>query len=73
MKYIISESLNSGFFFSIFYFEISKLCNSEVLFSSNVPPTPYRSPKTFFWNKLGSNNKNIHLQDFKDAFLKYRF
>ena len=50
----ISELLNLGFLFSFFYFKISELCNSEVLFSLNVPPTPYRPSKTFFWIKLQS-------------------
>ena len=67
----MSELFNSGFFIFYFYFKISELCNSEVLFSLNTPPTPYRPSKTFCWIKLGSKNKNIHLQDFKDAFPKY--
>ena len=32
----------------------SENSNSEVLFSLNVPPTPYRSSKTLFWIKLQS-------------------
>ena len=50
----MSELLNSGFFFSFFYFKISELSNSEILFSLNVPPTHYRSSITFFWIKLQS-------------------
>ena len=45
----------------------------EVLLPLNAPPTPYRFSKTFFWIELGSKNKNIHLRDFKDPFLKYGF
>ena len=70
---MISELLESSLFFFFFHFKISELCNSEVLFSLNAAPTPYRPSKTFFWIKLGSKNKNIHLRDFKDAFLKYGF
>ena len=46
--------LTRVFYFLFFYFKISELCNSEVLFSLNVPPTPYRPSKTFFWIKLQS-------------------
>ena len=62
---------NSGILFSFFYFKIFELCNSEVLFSFNVPLTPYMPSKTFVWIKLGSEINNIHLRDFKDAFLKF--
>ena len=54
INYIISELLNSGFLFSIFYLKISEFSNFEVLFLLNVPPTRYRSSKTFFWIKLQS-------------------
>ena len=43
-----------GFLFSFFYFKISELSNSEVLFSLNVAPTPYKFSKVFFWIKLQS-------------------
>ena len=73
MKYLISELLNLGFLFSFFHFKISELCNSEVLFSLNAPPTLCRPSDSFAWIKLDSKNKTIHLRDFKDAFLKYGF
>ena len=54
------------FLFSFSYFKISELCNSEVWFSLNASPKPYRPSKPFFWTKLDSRNKNIHhLRDFK--------
>ena len=48
---MISELLNPGFFVLSFYFKISELCNSEVLFSLNAAPTHYRPSKLSF----GSN------------------
>ena len=68
MKYTISELLNLGFLFSFTYFRFP----SYVTFI-NVTPTPYRPSKTFFWIKMGSENRDIHLRDFKDAFIKYGF
>ena len=60
---------NSSFLFSFFSFnfKISELCNLEDLFSLNASPAPYRPSKTFFRIKLGSENKNVYLQDFRDA------
>ena len=53
---------------------ISELCNPEVLFHLNAPPTHYTfSSRTFIWIKLGSKNKNIQLRDFKDAFSSMDF
>ena len=70
----ISSYLTQVFYFLFFYFKISELCNSEVLFSLNTSRKPYGPSKTFFWTKLSSKNKNIyHLRDFKDAFLKHWF
>ena len=40
MDFMISQLLNLGFLFTFFYFKISVLSNSEVLFSLTVPPTP---------------------------------
>ena len=70
----ISSYVTQVFYFLFFYFKISELCNSEVLFSLNTSPKPYRPSNTIFWTKLGSKNKNIyHLRDFNDAFLKNGF
>ena len=44
-----------------------------MLLSLNAPSTPCNPSETFFWIKLGSKSKNIHLQDFKDGFLQYGF
>ena len=48
IQYIISELLNSGFLFSFVGFKIFELCNLEVSYLFNVPPTPYRSSKFSF-------------------------
>ena len=67
IKYMFSELPNAGFYFKDFrvillrrFFFIK--CTSYTLPSRNL-----------FWIKLGSTNKNIHLRDFKDVFLKYGF
>ena len=52
---------------------IFELGNSEVLFSLSAPPTPYSTSKTFFWTKLSSKNKSIHLRDFKMLFSNMDF
>ena len=74
-KYIISELINSGFYFvfSLFknFWVISGNCIIMKLL--NALSTPCRPCKNFFWIKLGSKNKDIHLRDFKNAFLKYEF
>ena len=44
-----------------------------MLFSLNAPATPYNPSETFFWTKLGSKNKNIHLRDFKMLFSNMDF
>ena len=54
----MTELLNSGLLISLFDFEISELCNSEVLFSLNASPIPYRPSKTFFWIKLQSQTRS---------------
>ena len=49
--------LTRVFYLFIFILRL-QLHNSEVLFSLNASPKPYRPSKTFFWTKLGSTNKN---------------
>ena len=51
---ILLNWYNSGFYFLFFILRFPSYLILKVLFSLNVPPTPYRPSKSFFWIKLQS-------------------